>query len=223
MVALMLVVGGLMIVMHIVRHRWVALDEAWCVMFVLLLTSGLSSIALHVFAGSNYLADRLATFLLPLFLMYAVLLAQSFWPQIGHYRRLVRGLAIIVMVACGFHFLRSANVKWTYEWRYNYQTREVLSDILRDARQRDLSAVRLGVTALFHPSIGYYREVDHHIWLVAAEKDWGQQKFDYYYIKDGLDNPPDGVRNLETVKVYPDIGARLLRCERYGREDSSHR
>jgi hypothetical protein len=212
-VVLSLVVGGLMILMHIVQNRWATIEEAWCVMFVLLLTSGLASIALHVFAGSNYLADRLATFLLPLFLMYAVLLAQSFWPDTGHYRRLVRGLAIVVMFACGFHFLRSANVKWTYEWRYNYQTREVLSDILTDARQRDLSEVRLGVTALFHPSIGYYREVNHNSWLIAAEKDWGQQKFDYYYIKDGLDNPPDGGRNLVTLKIYPDIGARLLRRE----------
>jgi hypothetical protein len=216
-VAGVLVIGFVLILSRVVRKGWGDLEKVWAVMFILLVTAGAASIFLHVFVGVNYLADRLATFLLPLFMMTAVILAHTLWPATPRFSLVARGLAVVVMLACGAHFVRSANTKWTYEWRYDSKTREVLGEIQHDAQNRSMDDVKLGVSFLFHPSFGYYREVNHLTWLAAVEKDWDGRKFDYYYIKDGLDVPMDAGQDLVAVKIYPDLGTRLLRRARQSR------
>jgi hypothetical protein len=213
-IAVSLVAGAVMLLLRGMRCKWDVLKESWVVAFVLVGTAGLASTMLHLFLGINYLADRLATFFIPLYVLYIIASAHELSQATKRSRRIVEVLAGVAILACGLHFLRSANAKWTLEWRYNYQTREVIDVILRDARQRNLPVVRLGVSFLFDPSMHYYREVDHLEWLVAVEKSWGGQSYDYYYLKDGLDDPPDGGRDLVTLRTYPDIGARLLRRER---------
>jgi hypothetical protein len=210
-VVLSLLAGGVLLIMRVYQNRWAALAESWSILLGLAVIAGLGSIALHLFLGTNYLADRLASFLLPLFLIYVVLLAHELWPDKGWLRQAARGVAIAVIMLCMMHFLRSANTKWTYEWRYNYQTREVLNDMLRDVRESGLEKVTLGVGIMFHPSIGYYREVANLSWLVAVEKDWGMRSYNYYYIKEGLDDLPNRGRDLVTVRIYPEIKTRLLK------------
>jgi hypothetical protein len=236
-IVLTMLTGFMLLAIRLNRHGLATLREPWAVMLNVTGITALSSIVLHLGFGVNYLTDRLATFFVPLYMFHAVFLIDTLLtehkerpperkrapvvvPPIHKWRTVLlkalpaggRLFAGAVIVASGIHFARSANLKWTHEWRYDWRTREVLSLIQADAaRDGNRRGVRIAVSFLFHPSAGYYRDVRGLKWISALEKNWETEEFDYYYVKDGLDNHVSRLPAVATLRVYPDIAARLLK------------
>jgi hypothetical protein len=166
-------------------------DPDLLVLSVLLVGGAVLSIVQHDVAGTAYLADRRAIFLLPLYgLVYTGLFTAS-W---NHSARGLRAISLALSVlplALVVHFLMSANLSMTRDWAYDSQTKNMMNELEALLPRSGPQRYDLGVDWVFQPSINYY--LVRNGWTSIGQLNFrgaaGQQELylrphDAYYISD---------------------------------------
>jgi hypothetical protein len=162
-----------------------------------------------VLFGIPYLLGRTALFLVPL-------TALSFIFSIHYLReggRAAKGLAISFLAAMtllsGFHFSRTANTVMAVEWRFDADTKQLISDLHHleiEGRPRP-STLRLGIDWIFLPSLTYYKRQKELLWLEFQYFE-DRPKYDFYYLHETFDPA-----RMILVKDYPVSGNILFRSK----------
>lgn len=121
--------------------------------------------------GTPYLTTRTA-------LSYYVLFAFVLMFAIGeaaNANNVFRNFAVpVVLVLFTLHIIRTVNLKWVNEWRYDANTYQVL-DYLQQYQQKhpELKTITLNTTWIFNPSFGFYCITGKTPWLNLTE--WHSQ------------------------------------------------
>jgi hypothetical protein len=162
-----------------------------------------------VLFGNPYLLGRTALFLVPL-------TALSFVFSIHYLREGVRAakwlfisfLAAVTLLS-GFHFSHTANTVMAVEWRFDADTKQMISDLhhLEIEGRPQLPALRLGVDWIFLPSLTYYKRQKDLLWLDFHNIE-DRPVNDFYYLNGTFDPA-----RMILVKDYPVSGSILVRLK----------
>jgi hypothetical protein len=174
-------------------------------LFLLLILCSFSTVVEHIVFGTPFLMDRSALYLLILFCLLSVFLLN----ELSKTRRGISLITVFFGILIGIHFLISANVNYSLEWKYDADTKKMLSELDR------LNAVKgktisLGIPVIVDPCIRFYKETKGYGWI--NEMWWNPNSGndpDYLFL------PPQVVQktNLvsrEIIMQYPVTGNMLL-------------
>jgi len=118
----------------------------------------LESFAQHLLFNVAFLQGRRGIFLIPLFLLTALVLGHL-PPGTSRWISTV-GLLVGVLVpaALGLNGLRSANLKYVYDWQADAGTRDILLAVkMKIDREKPSLPLRMRVNWNFEPGVNFYR------------------------------------------------------------------
>ena len=113
------------------------------------------TIVQHFILGSDYLVDRFAMFLWPIFLLNFFFFLQIFplkpW--------LPNSIVILLAVMFGSRFIRTAEPQYLAEWGYDTHTKKAMQQIAIDIQSSTISkgSISVGCTWLYYPTLNFYR------------------------------------------------------------------
>jgi hypothetical protein len=163
----------------------------------------------HVLLKTLFLIGRTALFFIPLSVLFLVISLSSFG-KLGRGAK-IASLSILTVMALfsAYHFARTANTVITVEWRFNADTRQVISDLdrLRSERDPRPKAILLGVDGSFLLPFVYYQRQAGLDWLDIRSYAEREQN-DVYYLERAFN--PD---LMVLIKNYPATGNILVRLK----------
>jgi hypothetical protein len=153
---------------------------------LLLLTSGAIGgsvgllIAAHYLIGFPYPADRTGLYFPALMALCLPALAAALPPR-PSWLSLARpaGLAFLILLAG--QFLLQWNTSHFYVWRYDADSREILTKI-QAAGHGQKPAPRIGISWQLEPSFNFYRTVKGYSWLPPFDRRGPDGDYDYYVL-----------------------------------------
>jgi len=177
------------------------LSEVLTLVVLLLFLPSIITSAQHFILKSNYLINRMALFLVPIFFISILLL-------IDNYSKSLKGqlisLSIIYIVtgAITFHTIKSLNTSCALYWRFDADTKKMLSDLETQVKKDKFNSIKLGVMTLYEPAINFYRTTKKFTWLEKVTEDGYRDKdYNYYYLGDSSMSYIKS-RNLSVIKHY---------------------
>ena len=172
-----------------------------------LLTVSLWIVLERALFGNPYLLGRTALFLIPLTAV-SIIFSVHYLREGG---RAAKGFSLAFLAAMallsGVHFFETANTAMAVEWRFEADTKQLISDLHHlniDGRAQP-AALRLGVEWIFLPSLTYYQRQEGLHWLDFRNIE-DRPRNDFYYLHETFD--PD---RMILVKDYPVSGNILVR------------
>jgi hypothetical protein len=116
-----------------------------------------SLVAQRWLLGTVYLVGRTALLFIPLYLLFLIFFCQSLTAR-GRIGRLAGTSILLAATALsGWHFARTANLQYTFDWRDDAATKRMMADLERVvARERPGATAVLGVEWNYSPVAVYY-------------------------------------------------------------------
>lgn len=159
------------------------------------------------FWAEHYLFDtlfpisRTGVYFIALYGLFICCLFRQLLEHLSSTRQAVLVLGLVfISLPLGFHFFKTCNLRYSFEWKYDAHTKEVMQ-----ALAGKKAALHLGHNWIFGPSIHYYissRELP-----VTAEKVEGAYSQDYVYeFREQFADPL-----WPAVLKYEDIGTALYK------------
>ena len=161
----------------------------------------------HILLGTKFLEERYALFIVPLFIFVAIYFFSMFIVRENTLR--VPALFILISLAGAsvYHFTRTANFTYTYNWKYDAATKTMLADLANQPETKQGRQTTLGITWLYEPSINFYRVTKKMNWLNEVDRSGPNGDFDYYYV----DNRSSLKNNKNIIKEYAVTQSYLLK------------
>ena len=128
----------------------------------------------------------------------------------------------VVYISSGIvmlHFFCSMNFSYVLEWKYDADTKQMLSDLEKIKNiQKEKEIISVGIPMIFDPNINYYRDVNNLTWLNTA---WRNETTnilqDYFYLpKQVIDRMNKD--SIEIIKTYPATGNSLVKPKSRAKE-----
>jgi hypothetical protein len=176
---------------------------------LLLVLPYLVCIIQHFLLKSLFLINRMALFLIPLFLISVIFLVN----EAGSFKLKLISSSLLLVLASVFliHTVLSLNTSFTVKWRYDSDTRNVLTDLENEVKTDDEPMVKLGAMWLYKPTVNFYRTTRKYKWLEQiSTDDYRNSNYDYYYLPDSCMNFI-AVNNLSIIKHYTNSNSFLLK------------
>ncbi len=154
------------------------------VTILLLFISILVPVAQHILLKSYFPINRMALVYIPLFLIPIILFvsdaAKSYKMQL-----LILPVMLIFAGAVTYHTFRSSNTTYALYWKFDADTKNMLSDLEIRVHNDQKSPIKLGAMWLYEPAINYYRVAKKYTWLEKVRDDtYMSPDFDYYFLAD---------------------------------------
>lgn len=153
----------------------------------------------HYFFNTLFPIGRTGVYFILFFGLFIYLLFKQFSENLKSRRTLVTALGLIfVSLPLTFHFFKTVNVHYTFEWKYDARTKDVVMDLA--AYRKPLS---LGHNWIFGPSINYY--------IQTRKLEITAQKVEDHYEQDFVYDFKDRVKSPEWLVIwhFDDIGTVL--------------
>lgn len=159
-----------------------SLDYSFIIMILILIINYTQ----HFFMNTSYFKERFAMFLVPLFFISSIN-CFIFLYQTNFTLKIISSVfALAILLIAGSVSKDSLNLSYTYNWRYDANTKEMLNDLTLSKADYNRS-VKLGITWLFEPSINFYIETKKIQGLLPVNRDGVKGEYDFYYVdKDEL-------------------------------------
>lgn len=190
--------------------RWKIFSEKITVAFLLLFITCIVSVAQHILLHSLFLINRMALFFIPLFFIPLVLIFSDF-VRIKKMKILSLFFLLIISGALIFHTISSLNTSSTLMWRYDADTKKMLSDLGTQVKNSEKTHIKLGVVWLFEPTSNFYRTTKKYEWLDKVTWDnYRTLDYDYYFLADSCMSFIKA-NNLSVIRHYPVSNSYLLK------------
>ena len=209
MIAEIATVGLPLVVLYQLSRRRPGAINIEALLFISLLLLIVASCCIqHSVLGTKFLLERCALFIIPIFMFLLIYLFDALF-SIGRTWQTV-GTAVIIILASAavFHFCRSCNLSYTYDWRFDADDPNMLADLGSEAGVAGNRKIRLGISRLNEPSLIFYRTTKKLSWLQEVDHSGIDGNFDFYYL------PADAILNnglVEILKEYKTAHSYLLK------------
>ena len=93
--------------------------------------------------------------------------------SIKYFKNVLLAFAIVLAVTSSIRFCLNANINFIAEWNYDSETKNMLKDLitLHNENKIKQDKVKLGINWIFEPSINFYRQTMHIIWLLPVDRE----------------------------------------------------
>jgi hypothetical protein len=196
--------SAICLVLSVLKKDYSEKHNLSLIAFCLLIFPCIISICQHLLIGSKYMQHRMGLFLIPLFIVNIIFLADSInWKKAG--MLLVSILAAILT----FHTVQTANFKYTLIWQYDAQTKDAIKDIIAIHNENNKD-INLGVYTFYEPAATYYKKRWNLSWLTITNTSNSQVPCDYYFIE-SMDDDKVDAKSKKVIKTYETSGAFLVK------------
>jgi hypothetical protein len=169
-------------------------------MLTLLSLCSLSTIIQHHMMGTPYLIDRTALFLVVLFNLIFIFF-------IAEISRTIFRISLFLYASSAFlivHFAICLNLDYVLEWRYDANTKEMLSDLEKIKKiPGGKETLSIGIPLIFDPAINFYREKNNLTWLNTAWRNETNNMLQDYFCLTQQDLSEFNPDSIEIIKEYP--------------------
>ncbi|HEX6333292.1 MAG TPA: hypothetical protein VFZ78_03635 [Flavisolibacter sp.] len=182
-----------------IRSRPVTRKE-YQLLYLLPLATVAVNVLQHYLVQTPFLTGRTALLFFPLYGLACAGAAQISWDR---FRRAAAGVMIVFIAVTGWHLAASANLKRSFEWWFDENTKDVISYLEQQQPENPAPSVTLNAHWWFTPSLEYYRVTTPLPWLQLApyhKEPQPDSPYLFYYATD-YDLPVLG-KNYETVKSF---------------------
>jgi hypothetical protein len=166
-------------------------------------------IAQHAFLGTPYLLSRTALFYIPLLVLFAIFVGDALAQWGRSLNWLVTAVAIAAVALSTYHFARTANLSYTWDWKKDADTKAMVADLafVAAAERPAGSRIVLGVDPTYSAAAAFYSQK---IRTIRIEMDTipSPRRIDFFYVDERNAGP------LTVIKKYPVAGTVLARPAR---------
>ncbi|MES2514375.1 MAG: glycosyltransferase family 39 protein [Bacteroidota bacterium] len=149
--------------------------------FILFIVILVNHYAQHIIMHTNFIRERVALFLVPLFFMSTFNIWSYFWER-ASIKKIISSLMIyIFIIILVFVSVESLNFSYTYDWKYDADTKKAMNDV---GNLQTKNVMKISNTWLYEPSINFYRQTQSLTWLVPANRDEINNNSDFYLISE---------------------------------------
>ena len=204
-----LVLAGVVV---LALERWDPLEDGGTLL--LGSTFVLSVAALEVQArllGVPYPVDRVATPLVPLFLLAVCLLAGRFLRRAGPQPRAwANGVSLFVAVCAAAQFAATLDLSRSRLWWFDADSKAVLGHLDRLVAERRLApgSVRVAASWILEPGLNYYRIIGGRTWMRPVDRAGLGGRRDFYVVA-SPDLASVEARGLSALKRFEAAGTLL--------------
>lgn len=157
-------------------------SRALIIVNLILLTISIETIVQHWVLKTDYLIDRFALFLFPLFVLNIGFLFEYILKF--RYRFIIQSLVVSLAILSISNFYRNRNLFSDAEWGYDMETKNAVTALIN--YQQNVATkkdnIKLGINWVFEPTINYYRQTWNIHWLLPVDRNGMTESDDYYYI-----------------------------------------
>lgn len=202
-------IGGLWVLLNLLRKRFDNLSRTFLVLSLLLLAPVLQ----NYFFKIPFPVDRTALLYFPLFsLLFIFLVAEAVsLTRIKLVRTVIVAILIGVTSLIAYNSYKNSNVIYTYLWRYDTHNRQMLEMIAEDRQvSGKQDSVKVSCIWIFEPAINYYRISRKYDWMMAADREGFKKDADYFIcLAENLNQLPGD--SLRVLAKFEDVQTVLLK------------
>jgi hypothetical protein len=202
-------VGGMLFIYHLmIKKRMEKINAS----FLILLICILSPIIQFLLFKTQLPYGRTALYYIPLFVLLFVFIIDkiSFIPTFKCTTVISFLASIILCISVGFHFYRTANLHYTYDWKYDADTKFAMEDLKRIYEKKG-TPITIGIDWRLESSMRYYTIRNGSGWLWASSlntpwnsedlnKDLQAKPYDIF-LAFSFDFYPSGFINQELISI----------------------
>jgi hypothetical protein len=186
-IAISLIIMVIALIYRYHKKKKLVFSEKFTLTLLLLLMTVFVSIIQHLILGSNFLINRMALFLIPLFFIPLIVLINDNILPI--FRVLSISFCLIVTGAFSFHTVFSFNLTHSLYWKFDADIKSMMKDLEQQTKTDGAAKIKLGAMWLNEPSINFYRQTKNFYWMEkVADTGYSVSKYDYYYLPDTCGN-----------------------------------
>ncbi len=193
------------VVSGLIRKKMQGERQIHLITFLLLMLPCFISVTQHILIHTKFMQDRMGLFLIPLFVVNLLFLADTF--SISPLRKWI-GISMLGILAITFvyHTINTENNTYTLLWWYDAQSKDVIKD-METYHAISNKDINLGVNDFYSPSCTYYKMRKNLTWLTITNMTYAAQNCDYYYMLPWDDDevnkkPRIIITQYETSKAY---------------------
>lgn len=167
-----------------------------------------SSISQHLLLGTHFLEDRVALFIVPVFIFVLIYFFNEL-SRVSAFSKIFGSIILsLLCVATVYNFTQASNLSYCYNWQYDSSTKQMLCDLKKESRAAENNKTKLGVVWIYEPTINFYRDTKKLDWLQQVDRSGPGGNFDYYYV-----NTLDYFKNggIQVIKEYKTSQSYLVR------------
>lgn len=169
----------------------------------------LMTIVQHHLFGQDYLEERFAIFLYPVFALNLILLCGWLWTLSGT-RPFATGLLAGYAGAWTLITIFNLNVSYTLNWKYDKDTKDVMI-LLKDHQPEDGSSRKIGVFHQLEPTMNLYRRWWEMYWIEEFNREPPQAENDFIFTEQQELDALGLSEGREVLFRSPDTGMVLVK------------
>lgn len=167
----------------------------------------LMTIVQHYLFGQDYLAERFAIFLYPLFALNLIYLNQWLWDWSKVTSTVFSALVFGIFM---FNTVRNLNDEFYLNWKYDKDTKAVM-ELLQDYRPADGSSRKIGIFHQLEPSMNLYRRWWEMYWIEEFNREPPTPDHDFIFTLESELGSLGIDRDQEVLFRSPETGMILLK------------
>jgi hypothetical protein len=155
------------------------------------------SYLLHITRGTQYLTDRMALFLAPIFWLSFIFLADQvkwkIWAIPTYVISIILGIQTCFCFSSDYYFF----------WETDASNQQMLARLQTEQKTNQPDQIQLGISWYLEPSLNYYRTTLHLTWLKPLTRDRLQPGDHYCYILWEDSNWVTNHQKYQLLETYP--------------------
>lgn len=151
---------------------------------LILIIISIETIVQHYIIHTDFLIERFAMFLFPLFVLNTAFLFDYWLKNSIKYKTLIFSIAIILGLLSIRNYYTYAHFKYCADWTYDSETKNAIKKIIyyHDKYEPEKNNVKLGINWIFEPTLNFYREIWDLKWLLPLDRNYLTPDDNYRYI-----------------------------------------
>lgn len=178
-------------------------------MFAILIFIYIASVVQHWFFKTPFGTDRTAIYYIPLVMLLLVLIFKTLYITVKENRKIyVQAIGLALILGLMINFLSNMNLSYTYVWKYDSDTKNILADINFIHQASPQAKLLIWNNWKLVPSLNYQKHTESITWLPWAETLPPTSNFNIYILLPG-DEVLIKAYSLHIIKKYKNSGAVL--------------
>jgi hypothetical protein len=156
----------------------------------------------HFIIKSHFPTDRIGLFLIPLFFIAMIFAIENAFEYLKS-KKLKVYIYCLLTLLFGIHTLLSINLTHTHNWKFDADTKIMLSDLEQTIQNENKKKIFLGISWPFESTINFYRTSKNYEWLQKVSRNkYESGEYDFYYLLNE-NKQFISAHNKKVMKYYP--------------------
>lgn len=178
-------------------------------MFAILILLYIASIIQHWIFKTPFVTDRTAIYYIPLVMLLLVLIFKTLYITVKENRKMyLQAVGLTLLFALTINFFSNMNLSYTYAWKYDSDTKDILTDIELIHQATPQAQLYIWNNWKLMPSINYLKHTESITWLPWSKTLPPTSNYNVYILLPG-DEVLIEAYSLQIIKEYEDSGAVL--------------